>query len=76
MLYTCSEVQYRILDLVIVGERKSGKTSLVKSLNRNLRKKACPIDEIGIYNWEYSPPAGEGPDVVFRIWDFPNQVNS
>ena len=72
----CSEVQYRILDLVIVGERRKGKTSLVKSLNRNLKKKAFSVDEIGIYDWEYSPPAGDGPDVVFRIWDFSNEVAS
>ena len=67
-------MQYRKLDLVIVGGKRKGKSSLVKGLNRSLKKKAFPVDEIGIYNWEYSPPAGDGPAVVFRIWDFPNEV--
>ena len=64
-----------MLDLIIVGGNKKGKTSLVKGLNRKLKKNKFPTDEISICNWKYSPPSGDGPDVVFRIWDFPSQVN-
>ena len=63
-----------MLDLIIVGGSKKGKTSLMKNLNRKLRKHKLPVDEISIYNWEYSPTTGDGPDVVFRMWDFPSQV--
>ena len=65
-----------MLDLIIVGGSKKGKTSLMKSLNKKLRRERCQSDEINIYNWEYSPPAGGGPDVVFRMWDFPSKVCS
>ena len=63
-----------MLDLIVVGGSKKGKTSLMKSLNKKLKKEKFPVDEISIYNWEYSPPTGDGPDVVFRMWDFPSQV--
>ena len=71
-----SSVQYRMLDLIIVGGSKKGKTSLLKSLNKGLKKEKCQSDEINIYDWEYSPPTGGGPDVVFRMWDFPSKVRS
>ena len=76
IVFTFSSVQHRMLDLVIVGASKKGKTSLVKSLNRKLRKHEFSVEfeEISIHNWEYSPPTGDGPDIVFRIWDFPSQV--
>jgi len=63
-----------MLDLIIVGGNKKGKTSLMKNLNRKLKKHKLTVDELSIYNWEYSPITGDGPDVIFRMWDFPSQV--
>ena len=65
-----------MLDLIIVGGSKCGKTSLMKSLNKKCKKQKFPVDKISIYDWEYSPPAGDEPDVVFKMWDFPSQVYS
>ena len=64
-----------MLNLVIIGGSKKGKTLLLKSLNRKLKNDKFPADEICIYNWQCSSPGNDGLDVTFRMWDFPSKVS-
>ena len=68
-----STVQYRMLNLIIVGAAESGKTSLMKRLSR-LKKQNLSKDEIRICIWKFSPTTSDGTDTYFRTWDFPSQV--
>lgn len=68
-----SLVKYPMLNLTIVGNTESGKTSLMKRLNKKLKRQKLPEYKISIYDWKFSPTTSD--DVVyFRIWDFPSQV--
>ena len=60
-----------MLNLIIVGDAESGKTSLMKKLSQ---RKRLPEDEISICNWELQLPPSDGGKIYFRIWDFPSQV--
>ena len=69
----CSTVQYRMINLVIVGAAESGKTSLMKRLS-HLKKQNSSRDEIRICIWKFSSTTSDGANTYFRIWDFPSQV--
>lgn len=61
-----------MINLMVVGNSKSGKTSLMKRLSK-LRKLELPKDEINICEWKFSPPHNKY-TICFRTWDFPYQV--
>ena len=63
-----------MLNLIIVGVAKSGKTSLVKKLSQ-LRRQNLPNDELNICTWKFFPTTNDGNNVYFRTWDFPSQVS-
>ena len=76
MLYyiSYSTVQYRLLNLMIVGSTESGKTSLMMRLGKLRRRLNLPKDEISIYDWKFSSTTSDKCSVYFRICDFPSQV--
>ena len=62
-----------MVNLMIVGGNKKGKTSLMRRLCKDGTKAPGAMDEITICNWEFlSDPSVAA--VNFRIWDFPSQV--
>ena len=63
--------QYRALNLMIVGVNGSGKTSLMKRLNR---KQTLPEDEINIDGWKFSAEKTSAHKICFITWDFPSEV--
>ena len=62
-----------MVNLMIVGGNKKGKTSLMRRLCKDGTKAPGATDEITICNWEFLSDPSATP-VNFRIWDFPSQV--
>ena len=56
-----------MINLVIVGAAKSGKTSLMRKLIKARQRQL--EDEISICN-----ESSDGDKICYRIWDFPSQV--
>jgi len=67
-------VQYRNLNVVVVGGNKSGKTSLIKKTGKKFKKAKPSTEDLIIHNWEFSPLPNPNTNITFNIWDFPTQV--
>ena len=67
-------MQYRNLNVVIVGGSKTGKTSLIKRTNKKFKKAKDSTEDLIIRSWEFSPLPDPSTNITFNIWDFPTQV--
>ena len=61
---------YNKVNVIIVGDAKTGKTSLIR---RSSKKGGKSPHNIIMHTFEYSPSAN-ATAVTFKVWDFPRQV--
>ena len=74
---TCRSVKHPSLRLMVFGDGKTGKTTLIERLKRRRHKAGRPSllkhNGISVKQWSYSPSSSHG-TVKFTFWEFDNQV--
>ena len=68
-----SSVPYHKLNIMIVGDPLTAKTSLIRKSSKKGNKHKHSSNQITLKTFEYSLSMNDR-TVTFRVWDFPSQV--